>query len=68
MNAGLIYSRTLSSLRKSIAEAASRSDDAIVPIVGRCPCGGRFGLYPPVRCPFCKSTQIKNGRLLVDYI
>ena len=43
-------------------------NQAVEPIMGRCPCGGQFGLRAPVRCPSCKSTNIKQGQLLAQYI
>ena len=42
-------------------------DQAVEPIVGRCSCGGQFALNAPVRCPVCKSSNIKEGDITMHY-
>jgi hypothetical protein len=46
--------------RQAVVKAADDFDQAIRPIVGPCPCGGQFGLHALVRCPACKSSNIKK--------
>lgn len=54
-------------LKEAIAKAMGDFDKAIEPIVGKCQCGGRLGLHAPVRCPACKSANIKEGKTLMQY-
>jgi predicted Zn-ribbon and HTH transcriptional regulator len=54
-------------LRDAIAKGADDFDQSVQPIVGRCSCGGQFGLHAPVRCPVCKSSNIEQGETLMNY-
>jgi len=36
-------------------------------IVGRCECGGQFRLYAPIRCPKCRSDEVKTTVMIVLY-
>jgi hypothetical protein len=53
--------------RQAIVKAANDLDRAVHPTVGPCSCGGQFGLHAPVRCPACKSSNIKNAGTGVLY-
>jgi predicted Zn-ribbon and HTH transcriptional regulator len=66
--AGVTDDDALQRLRGAIVEAANRFDQVIEPIVGRCRCGGQFGLNASVRCPACKSTNVREGQTLLQYI
>jgi hypothetical protein len=35
--------------------------------VGKCECGGQYRFHAPVRCPICKSADIKKGKLTLLY-
>lgn len=34
---------------------------------GKCKCGGRFLFDAPLRCPKCRSTNIKEGEITIMY-
>jgi hypothetical protein len=36
-------------------------------IAGNCHCGGRFHFDAPVRCPNCRSANVRRGKSLICY-
>jgi predicted Zn-ribbon and HTH transcriptional regulator len=55
-------------MMEAFASAIDRLNQAIESIVGRCSCGGSFGLEAPIRCPSCGSTNVQHTRGLTHYI
>lgn len=63
-----VMDEELNRLEGAIAEGAHHFEETIEPMIGRCSCGGRFGVQAPVRCPSCKSTNVKRVKVLERYI
>lgn len=53
--------------RAELAAAPGGFDDHLEQLVGRCPCGGQFGLYAQPRCPACKSTDLSLGEVTMCF-
>lgn len=42
-------------------------DREVERIAGKCKCGGQHLFKAPIRCPKCRSTNIRSGRVVMYY-